>query len=942
MPEAKFWVPFLKWDAFVADSPEQTGGDGDTDPDKRGIHGGCTVTASLSKGDIRAIRAHLPVPQLFALGDQEVRLDDGWLKLTAQQQQFGLLGKSAVLDLPENVDLIYSFRFHHVTYNGAPQSLPTITVKAPVIPEDHDPAVDGPLVLNLAEMEWIEQATARGSGVIIRALPDGWDLDDHYRLRWFAQGEEIGQPRTVPFDAIVADELGAQVPDAVGAELASVVTPTVTAEIEARPTQIVADPDDATHIRLQWGDALSPPMPGSATTYELVHGIDEGVKRATGGIVPIERFSPDEIGFAAALLAAINEADAQGGVVTLESGKTYTAQAGVSVTDKHARINFNGARIIRSTTMANAPVLELMYSTSTPQAVLGITTQEYDNYAWSETLTTPVSRIEVASTAGWAADDLAVIISDDALPNDDDDEQGKCEGERVRIASVAGNFLYTYRPVRANLVTNVRIARMTVRDIDLNAPWTEDAPGSPASRNAPGVAVYNGVQPRLTNPRARHMQAEAVRFAGCVRGVVDDSDMHDLRTSPADGAFGYGFRLSASCDFDIYAPKGSNLRHLTSTTSPGNSQAHPTVMWRWGGNYGHRIVEGSARECGNAGFDTHAEARFVEYDKCYVGWNHRQPFGGYPAFALRGSDCTIRDSVSIGPCAVFIHSQQTRGNHRVINHSHTTPAYGVNVGPAFFVDYSMLELPGRGSDEVSGRVHALDARGAQFRARRANVRIPKLELVIPSQLAGTQWPVGLEDSALDIDTLTVDITGSAGTIRLFDIADSLSSVKANRLIVRTGGLQWSLGDFRGQNGSISIGRLEADTVPIQSATGGMANPGATATYSIGEVVINGQSLRDGIDYRTNDTNASTGATATLSMFARGTQVLNVPITTARTITHPARGRFDGERREFIRTAAATGASPWTIGGETLTPGTRLTVAWSAAASAWVTVGKGTL
>ncbi len=156
-----FWVPYLKWDAFVADAPAELGGDVDTDPEEKGIHGGVEITAKLSKGDIRAIRGFTePKTRLYSLAKQDARLDDGLLKLTAAQEEFGLLAKCSILDLPDDVDIVYTFRPHHVTYNGAAQDLPTITVKAPVVPDDWDVAVSGPFTQNLADMEWLNESTA--------------------------------------------------------------------------------------------------------------------------------------------------------------------------------------------------------------------------------------------------------------------------------------------------------------------------------------------------------------------------------------------------------------------------------------------------------------------------------------------------------------------------------------------------------------------------------------------------------------------------------------------------------------------------------------------------------------------------------------------------------------------------------------------------------------
>lgn len=194
MADPKFWVPYLKWDAFVADSPAEIGGDPDTDPDKKGIHGGVEVTARLSKGDVRAIRAlTTPEHQLYALGVQDTRLDDGFLKLTAAQQEFGLLGKCSVLDLPEDVNLIYTFRPHHVTYNGRQQDLPSITIAAPVIPDEYDPEVSGPLIVNLADAEWLDASTAVSGGYVVRQIPDDV-IRNLLTIQFLSNGSGLGAP----------------------------------------------------------------------------------------------------------------------------------------------------------------------------------------------------------------------------------------------------------------------------------------------------------------------------------------------------------------------------------------------------------------------------------------------------------------------------------------------------------------------------------------------------------------------------------------------------------------------------------------------------------------------------------------------------------------------------------------------------------------------------
>lgn len=68
----------------------------------------------------------------MALAPIEARLDEGQLKLTAEQPDVRLVAQTDVLDLPTGAVLVYEFKPHHVTFNGADQSLASFKVTAPV------------------------------------------------------------------------------------------------------------------------------------------------------------------------------------------------------------------------------------------------------------------------------------------------------------------------------------------------------------------------------------------------------------------------------------------------------------------------------------------------------------------------------------------------------------------------------------------------------------------------------------------------------------------------------------------------------------------------------------------------------------------------------------------------------------------------------------------
>lgn len=192
--ELKYFTPQLKWITAVADEPS----DPDPDPQIKGIAGGCTVTATIAGSDARALRVEdlSPEAALLALSPIESRLDDGVLKLNASTP-LRLVANSPVLELPDGVEVWYTFRFHHVTYNGQSQDLPEITITAPFIPEAHDDATDGQVTKNLATAEWISSDEAVAGQILVRNVPDDVIVEDGF-IKFMALGEVLGNPLPVP------------------------------------------------------------------------------------------------------------------------------------------------------------------------------------------------------------------------------------------------------------------------------------------------------------------------------------------------------------------------------------------------------------------------------------------------------------------------------------------------------------------------------------------------------------------------------------------------------------------------------------------------------------------------------------------------------------------------------------------------------------------------
>lgn len=650
--------------------------------------------------------------------------------------------------------------------------------------------------------------------------------------------------------------------------------------------------------------------------------------------VPIEKYLPDRYGYAAALANAINEAAAIGGVVTHQPGKTYTVSSALTVTDKDVRIDFNGATLSRPTTPTDFTPLTFAYSHSTPQSVVGVSTVAL-NQPWPWASDAYVDRIEVASTAGWSAGDYAVVVADDAIIGANPSRATQREGDRVRIIKVESTYLYTARPLRGTYTTGIRVARMTQKDCVLKNVRITDAPGWSNTRNDGFLVVSGAVKPRVEGFSSFDLATRAIEFRGCAQGVVDSLDMTNNRTDGVIDAHGYGVALISCCDFTLRHLEGEFGRHVVTTGARAAVTAGDAELTRFGSNWGHRYVGGTAHGMGNAAFDFHEEAAYCTIDGCYVGWNRKEPEGSSAAFNLRGRYNELINSRSIGGGGLRASSYGTGGGHfRVHNWVHTTiPGIVSTVGYGIYVDGS--NATERCVVDVSGvELNMPDYLSRPVYLNKASMRGSDLTINANTPSAGTNYLIELHDSDVDLDTLVVDITGSTGsTVHVFRVMDDISSVNVNNVIVRAGDASWSLGSMNSANGTLKVGRYSADTAPMNAL---FASVGASAAVSVGGNALVGGVLLD------NGYRELGNGDATMYMSSVGFQRFTSPLTTNRTVTEYATPRRQpGYAVTYIRDTAATGAYSITIGDDTLaTAGTWLRRMWTG--SAWVTIAKGTL
>lgn len=923
--------------------------DAGIDPDAVAVTATVTFSPLIGTSDVILSPDASPRPTGFILAPVTGRIGtDARMATRYGQSDIRLVANTDALGLAE--DLYYRADFTNVKFGGLTGQIAPITFQAP--------ATD--TVVNLIDVGNVPGQAAAGITRGPRGF-SGFPIDLVTRvgntLRSWVQGTQVG---SVDISDLVFSGTMDSVTDvtAVGKAVARAVDQAAArAAINAysKPAPGIPRSDLTAADQTSLGKAdtafQAPAFVAAGVDAATARGVigavsADGVKTATGGIVPIEKFNPGLVGFEAALLAAITEADANGGTVYLETAKTYTCTTGVTVTDKHVRINFNGAQIMRSAGgTVDMTALTIIHSHSTPQAVLGVTADVFTSN-WPTTLrvNSTVAKIQVADATGWSAGDYAIIVSDDLIVGANTvDRPNQREGERIRIAAVIGNYLYAARPLRAVFTTNPRIARMTQKEVSLVSPWGSDQAGSPTGRSLPLIVIRGAVSPRVTDWKGTNLCSIGLQFEGVALGEVDGCEAYNLRTSDTDNAFGYGVRVLSSCDFTARNLHGSLLRHVFTTGAFSGTPADFADLTRYGSCWNVQILTGSSHDTGHAAFDFHEEAAGGVIDGCSVVYNHREPLGTFSAFQLRGRYTELRNSRSIGPGGLKMYGYDGGGFFRVSNYFHELIS-GFDSGTSQFgiLFDNSATMSSRGQAELANvEMLARNCLTNIIQLNKASVRASNLRMTTyndPSTSANPFRPIVLTDTDLYIDTLYVDLRGcTASSTRLFYLADSLSSVRVDRLVVIAGGYTgWGIGNFNSLNGTIEIGRLECDTLPASTLH---TSIGTTATWSVGgggDVILNQRSIINGLTSRTN-----AGAAVTLNSLATGRQLLDQPLTATRVLVESTISLFPGREILYIRTANATGAFTWTIGGDSLTTaGTWLRRMWTG--TAWITIGKGTM
>ncbi len=194
----------------------------------------------------------------------------------------------------------------------------------------------------------------------------------------------------------------------------------------------------------------------------------------------------------------------------------------------------------------------------------------------------------------------------------------------------------------------------------------------------PAVILSGCYQPVLRGLTIRNAWTRALQLLSCFQGDVDVFvERLPNNANLSEGAYGYGVELAGSTDGTRVRVRGGNCRHAVTTNVFWGGFQYMGIWVR--GNPKHCLIHDSiARDCFNAGFDTHWGCYFMAFENCVVhGPSHlNRNVSASIGFQNRGfgtrySDCQVIDAVdafvdnSTNLAASFIHTVRYVNCHAI-------------------------------------------------------------------------------------------------------------------------------------------------------------------------------------------------------------------------------------------------------------------------------------
>lgn len=231
---------------------------------------------------------------------------------------------------------------------------------------------------------------------------------------------------------------------------------------------------------------------------------------------------------------------------------------------------------------------------------------------------TPVTRLTVGSTTGFANGDPVIVHCTDDCPMDHVFNQVK-RAEMATVVTVsggAGGFLYLNLCLEYVFTTAVKVIKIDqtsklrisggvkFRCVDsISATVASLTPNG--GRGIASVMVIGANEPEI-EVEVDTAPNRGVFISGCYRAQIN-AKVWRLRDDTADSAYGYGVSVSGCSRHTNVAVFGGNLRHaFTTNVYPGGSAA-------WMGGPRDIKVTGDVVRCSASAWDNHIESYDIHY-----------------------------------------------------------------------------------------------------------------------------------------------------------------------------------------------------------------------------------------------------------------------------------------------------------------------------------------
>lgn len=562
------------------------------------------IQARLETGVLKIVREPAAAHEIPTAGEYE-----------EQEESIGvpLIAETPALELPDGVHLAYHVAFGEMKIRGGRFRYDNFTFMAPTTATRVD----------IATVERVDTAPSTRNDVVVRMIPDDWDIDEDGSLRLFANGIQLGPPRNVVAPA-VAQQVAAQVPPAATAA-ANEVTPGIAENYWSAQTPGIVPGDTPGTVRQVFGGVESGEYPAGASLWPGVAGRPElPVDVSTEGGL-------DKTG-SADIVAGLNS------LITTHAGNRklrfpkgdYKIGSTAILIKSGTHIEFDpDARFICDALPPSINYFQTDgHSESTPAAMT------FDTNAGSATVTLPTG-----AGAGFSSGDIIGLRSQAVLFRNTDDTADVRPRELRKVISVSSDTVTLDAPLEHTYLvadTAEYFKETMVENVSLDG-----------LRFYPGA----GVTPGDTSARAIHLvkarnvSIRGLQFHDMVGGLLayDCYDMHIDgvlgNELPKLGAFpGYVVALGGSCtNVIVDALQSRENRHAFTTlgtTIGGIFYDGPMFV-----QVNNAIVFGSENAV-TAVLDTHPEGR-------HIAFNNPMVVGGLTGIQIRNKYAYINNPVCI-------------------------------------------------------------------------------------------------------------------------------------------------------------------------------------------------------------------------------------------------------------------------------------------------------